>query len=403
MTSVEIIFWSLIGISGYLYLVYPAMILLWSRRFSGSVRSAGTEDSSRHKQTPDSSAELPAVSLILYARKEEATILKRLENAVLTDYSSDRFEVIVGCDGDEDLTGDLVRSFEASAVRSVEFRKRRGKTVLLNECVRVAKGEIVVFVAPDYFLERNSIRNLVRHFTNPIVGGVYGRQFLTDALTGMNVVTPFERFDNFLKRNESRAGVFPGEISALFAIRKERYEPLPQDALQEGLFLGRHASRCGFLLLYDETAYVRKETFQAFDSVFQRGVNLVRDEIQSFSHLLRSITFPKHWTAVAFWSRMVLGRFGPAFLISALILNVSLAGNQMYLQILLLHLLVYLSGAFGMWLLCHERTELRLQIIHGLVTFKMKLLSLMDSRNESTRSQFCGQEKKTQEAEEKLH
>ena len=403
MMSVEIIFWSLIGISGYIYLVYPAMILLLSRRYSGPFRSAGTEGFSRHEQTPDSSAELPSVSLILYARKEEATILKRLENAVLTDYPSDRFEVIVGCDGDEDLTGDLVRSFEAPAVRRVEFRKRRGKTVLLNECVRVAKGEIVVFVDPDYCLECNSIRNLVRHFTNPIVGGVYGRQLLTDSLTRLDVVTAFEKFENFLKRNESRAGVFPGENSALFAIRKERYEPLPQDALLEGLFLGMHASRCGFRLQYDETAYVRKETFPAFDSVSRRGVNLVRDEIQNLSHLLRSITLSKNRTAVAFWSRMVLGRFGPAFLISALILNISLAGNQMYLQILLLHLLVYLIGAFGMWLSCHEQSEMRLQIINGLVTIKMKLLSLMNSRNESIRSQLFGQEKRTKESEEKVH
>jgi biofilm PGA synthesis N-glycosyltransferase PgaC len=403
MTLMEIIFWSLIGISGYIYLVYPAMILLLSRRCSGSFRPTVTEGSSGNEQTPDSSALLPAVSLILYAHKEEATILKRLENAVLTDYSSDRFEVIVGCDGDGDLTGDLVRSFEAPAVRSVEFRKKRGKQFLLNECVRIAKGEIVVFVDANYFLECNSIRNLSRHFTSPIVGGVYGRQFLTDALTGMNGVTVFEKFDNFLKRNESRAAVFPGENSALFAIRKERFEPIPQDALHEGLFLGMHVSRCGFRLQYDETAYVRKETFSAFDSVSRRGVNLFRDEIQRLSHLLRSITLPKDQTAVAIWSRLVLGRFGPGFLISALIVNVFLAGNQTYLQILFLHLLVYLIGAFGAWLLYHERTELRLQIVYGLDTINTKLRSFLGSRNERIRSQLSGQEKRTQESEEIVH
>ena len=403
MTSAEIIFWSLIGISGYIYLVYPAMILLWSRCVSDCSRSTGTDVFSQSEQTPHGSAEWQAVSLILYARKEEETILKRLENAVGTDYPSDRFEVIVGCDGDEDLTGDLVRSFEAPAVRCVQFRKRRGKAVLLNECVRVAKGEIVVFVDSNDSLECDSIRNLVRHFTNPIVGGVYGRQFLTDFFTGLDVVTAFEKFDNFLKQTESRAGVFPGENSALFAIRKARYEPLPQDASHEGLFLGKQMSRCGLRLEYDETAYVRRETFPAFDSVFRQGVNLVRDEIQSLSHLLRSITLPRDRTAVAFWSRMVLGRFGPAFLISALILNISLAGNQTYLQILLLHLLVYLSGAFGTWLLCHERTELRLQIINGLVTIKMKLLSFRNSRNESIWSQPSAQEKRTKESEEKAH
>ncbi|MCH7990184.1 MAG: hypothetical protein IID46_13675 [Planctomycetes bacterium] len=106
---------------------------------------------------------------------------------------------------------------------------------------------------------------------------------------------------------------------------------------------------------------------------------------------------------MAFWSRMVLGRFGPGFLISALILNISLARNQMYLQILLLHLLVYLIGAFGAWIFCHERTELRLQIIHGLDTIKTKLHSILDSRNESKRSQLSAQEKRTQESTEKIH
>ena len=407
MTSAEIIFWCLAGISGYIYLVYPAMILQWSRCVSDSRRSTGTEVISGSEPTPGSSAEWPAVSLILYARKEEATILKRLDNAVLTDYPSNRFEMIVGCDGDEDLTGDLVRSFEDFAVHLVEFRKRRGKSVLLNECVRVAKGEIVVFVDSDYFLECNSLRNLARHFANPSVGGVYGRQFLTDSFTGLDVVPSFDKFENFLKRNESRAGVFPGENSALFAIHKECYEPLPQDTWHEGLFLGMHVSRCGLRLQYDESAYVCKETFPAFDSVLRRGVNLFRDESHRLAHLFRSITLPNDRTAVAFWSRMVLGRFGPGFLISALILNVSLAWNQMYLQILLLHLLVYLIGAFGMWLLGHEQSEMRLQIINGLVTIKMKLLSLLDFRNKSKRSQLSGQEKRTTESakksEEKVH
>jgi cellulose synthase/poly-beta-1,6-N-acetylglucosamine synthase-like glycosyltransferase len=394
MTSVEIIFWSLIGLCGYIYLVYPAMMLLLSRRFSDSTRVIGTASCSRNEQIPDGSAELPAVSLILYARKQEATILKRLENAVQTDYPSDRFEVIVGCDGDEDLTGDLVRSFKAGAVRSVWFRKRRGKAVLLNECVRVAKGEIIVFAVSDHSLKGNSLRNLTRHFDTPIVGGAYGRLVLTDSVTGFDIVTPLERFDNFLKRNESRTGVFPGEHSALFAIRKERYEPLPLDVLHEGLFLGKHLSRCGFRLQYDEKAYVRKETIPSFDSVFRISVDMIRDEIQSLSHLLCPITLPKGRTAVAFWSRMVLGRFGPGFLISALVLNVSLAWNPMYLQILLLHLLMYLTGAFGMWLSSHEQSELRLQIINGLVTIKARTeIRSQKSEVRSQRSEVRGQKR----------
>ena len=86
------------------------------------------------------------------------------------------------------------------------------------------------------------------------------------------------------------------------------------------------------------------------------------------------MTFPTVRTGLAFWSRKVLRRFGPLFLVPALVFNASLAVDPFYLRILLLHFLAYIIGGFVLWLLGEEQSSLLSHIKKSPQLIKSKLL-----------------------------
>ncbi|MGH7199273.1 MAG: glycosyltransferase, partial [Planctomycetaceae bacterium] len=175
MNSIELFFWLSPALVAYAYLGYPLVIWLLSRRFADPLTSA---DPPQHNQ------DWPTVSLVIAAYREEQVILERIDNALRCDYPADRLEILIGCDGEEDLTGELVRSVDDDRVHLVQFPERRGKASVLNDCVPAARGEIVVLSDANTMFDPQALRRLARHFRDPRVGGVCGKLVLVDPVSG---------------------------------------------------------------------------------------------------------------------------------------------------------------------------------------------------------------------------
>ena len=136
MISLEGFFWLCASGVIYAYVGYPILVWGISRCYKNPA------DVANGKPCP---AEWPMVSLIIAAYKEEKVILPRLVNATLLDYPAEKLEILIGVDGSEDCTGDLVREFVDSRVRLIQYPVRRGKASVLNDTVPEARGEIIVF------------------------------------------------------------------------------------------------------------------------------------------------------------------------------------------------------------------------------------------------------------------
>lgn len=342
----ELVLWVSLGTVAYVYLIYPVLVAmlacLTSRRSS---RDPGTMEDVFGKAIEH----WPIVTLIIAAYREESVILQRLQNALLLDYPADRLEIIVGCDGREDLTGELARTCDDSRITVLEFEQRRGKASVLNDCVATARGEIVVLSDANTMMEPQSVRRLVRHFGNGRIGGACGKLILTDPLTGQNVDGVYWRYENFLKRCEAKCGVLLGFNGALYAIRKSLFQQLPAETLVDDFIVGMRIYLQGRNLVYDSTAVAREETPALISSEFQRRVRIGAGGFQSLRLLWRLLT-PQHGRlAWAFWSHKVLRWVCPLFLLTAMAANLALASSSIYLQLLLLQASFYAIAACGLW------------------------------------------------------
>lgn len=116
------------------------------------------------------SGPLPFVSIVIPGYNEQETITRSIECALAQDYP--RFEVIVVDDGSLDFTPLLIGH---PGVVSVVQPRNTGKAEAVNEGVRRARGELILFSDSDSHLQADAISKLVPCFADEEVGLVAGQ------------------------------------------------------------------------------------------------------------------------------------------------------------------------------------------------------------------------------------
>src|SRR5438270_6147578 len=122
----------------------------------------------------------PSVSIIIAARNEEASLPAKLENLRRLEYPPERLEIIVASDGSTDRTPDILRD-QANDIVGVVLEESNGKAFALNEAVKMATGDILVFLDARQTLDANAVSELVACFADPEVGAVSGELLLETA------------------------------------------------------------------------------------------------------------------------------------------------------------------------------------------------------------------------------
>ncbi len=314
-TSLQVVFWIASGIVIYSYVGYPIILGLIAKLRG---KTANSDSAVSESKLPE---EYPFVSIIIAAFKEESVILERLNNAIQMDYPADRYEVLIGCDGNEDTTGDLVESFNDSRIKLCQYPQRRGKPSVLNDTVPQAKGDILAFSDANTFWERDALKRLVSHFEIKNVGGVCGQLCLTDPHTGENVDGMYWKYENVLKRWEGQIGALLGVNGAIYAIRKDLWEPIPANSIVDDFLIGMRIHLKGLALLFDEKAIANEESAPSIGAEFHRRARIGAGGFQSLCWL-SSLLSPKYgYTAFAFWSHKVARWLCPAFLATAFVVK----------------------------------------------------------------------------------
>jgi poly-beta-1,6-N-acetyl-D-glucosamine synthase len=257
-----IVFWGALALILYLYIGYPVLLFLL-----GSLR--------RGKGRPQS-AFTPPVSLIISAYNEEGVIREKLLNSLNLDYPHALLEIVVASDGSTDRTTAIATEYAAAGVTVYAFPGRRGKNAVLNEVVPRARGEIVLFTDANGKFQRDALRKLVGHFADPQVGCVCGE--LIYASSGDNLVARgydvYWRYDQYLKRLESRLSCLLGANGSIFAIRKYLYQPLPGEVCND-MVLAIQIAAQGHTVIYAPEAISLEAGSQGAREELQRRSRII--------------------------------------------------------------------------------------------------------------------------------
>ena len=339
MSSMEEFFLICLGAVVYAYFGYP--VLIWC--LAHVCRRA-------HRFPPESSEQLPSVSLLIAAYNEEAVLENRLQNALAMDYPRDRREIVVASDGSTDRTVDIVRKYEALGVgvRLLDFKVRRGKAAVLNAAMKEVKGEIVILSDANSHTEPDAARKLVRWFNDPAMGVVCGRLVLTDPLTGRNADSLYWKYETFLKRSEGRLGALLGANGAIYAIRHNVFTPIPNDTLVDDLVIPLWARlHTGCDVAFDSEAVAHEESAPDVTHEFHRRSRIGAGGWKSLALLWPLISPLQGWVAFTFVSHKILRWLGPFFLLGMIVSNLLLWEEPLFRWLLLAQAGFYILSLVG--------------------------------------------------------
>ncbi len=333
----EIICLLCLGVVGFTYLGYPAVIWVCSRVFGR-----------RDAQRDHADADLPTVSLLIAAHNEELDIEARILNALALDYPKGKLEIVIASDGSTDGTNAIVRRYARHGVRLLAYPENRGKATVLNRSVPELTGEVVVLSDANTHMEPTAVRRLAARFADSSVGVVCGRLVLVDPRSGRNVDGVYWKYETFLKKCESRLGALLGANGAIYAIRRRLFPGVRSDTLIDDFVIPLDAKlRSGGRIVYDPAAVAVEDTAPTMRAEFRRRVRIGAGGYQSIGLLWPLLSPLNGWVAVTFFCHKILRWACPFVLLAALAANALALGTPTGNRLFAAQLGFYALAALG--------------------------------------------------------
>lgn len=218
MSILEHIFWGSLVMTIYPYVIYPLLVVTWSRLFPRPWQKGGAQ---------------PSISFIISVYNEEDVIRQKLENALAIDYPADKLEILVVSDGSTDNTNQIVSSFNEQRV-ALKAYDRAGKTACLNHAVAEAKGEILVFTDANSMFPTQAMAMIARNFVDEEVGLVSGwTKYRRPNSENEESPGMYSRLEKITKEAESLISSCVGADGAIFSVRRQLYRQLQTDDIND--------------------------------------------------------------------------------------------------------------------------------------------------------------------------
>ncbi len=127
-----------------------------------------------HKSVHRSNASLPSVSFVIPCMNEQDAIRNTIEKCFQADYPKEKLEVIIINDGSTDNTAHVLAQLQLEYPNLVviNWLKNRGKRHGMAEGFRKAKGEIIIQLDSDSYINPSTFKKFVEPFRDQSIGAV---------------------------------------------------------------------------------------------------------------------------------------------------------------------------------------------------------------------------------------
>ncbi|AXJ00299.1 Glycosyltransferase, catalytic subunit of cellulose synthase and poly-beta-1,6-N-acetylglucosamine synthase [Cyclonatronum proteinivorum] len=364
---VEILFWTGIFIVVYTYLGYPVLITLLTLGKKG------------YKRTDESEGFEPSVTLIISAWNEADWIRQKAQNTREIDYPKDKIQVIFMTDGSDDDTPDILQK-EFPEFETYHKPGRSGKIAAMERGVTFAKNPILIFSDANTILNTEVVRNIVKHYADPNIGGVAGEKRIimeeAEAASGAGEGI-YWKYESYLKDRDYAFHTVVGAAGELFSVRRDLFENVEPDTLLDDFIISLRVAGKGYRVAYAPDAYASERPSADTEAEMTRKVRISAGGIQSIVRL-RELLNP--FGRMKLWFQYISHRvlrwtLAPLMLLVILITNVLLAldGQGFYVALLALQIAFYAASILGYLL---EKKKIKLKILFVPFYFSMMNVSV---------------------------
>ncbi len=343
---VLIIFWLALAGTLYTYFLYPVILILLN-----NLRKAIRKNNNTNTNNTFSPAYCPSVTMIISAYNEQDVLPDKIRNCMQIDYPREKLHFIIGSDGSDDRTADILRNIKDDRFTTIINPHRQGKVAMLNMLVELSNSCIIVFSDANTMYASNAVTELVKPFAQPKTGCVIGKLELAADVNDTQTCQPeglYWRYENRIKQLENKLGILSTINGGIFAIRRHLFEQLPSNTITEDQVLGMKIMTRGYKCVLAQNAHACEEVSN-WTGELRRRIRISAGNFQSL-FLVPAIMHPRTgWVALSFISHKLLRWMVPLFMAAMLGANILLAGQAFYGSTLILQGSFYASGLLAIW------------------------------------------------------
>lgn len=345
------IFWFLLGLVFYTYLGYGVLmfVLVRLKRLVKKKAVPGNYESE--------------VTLVVPCFNEEDFILEKVKNTMELDYPREKFRIIFITDGSKDKTVELLKTVDG--IELMHEDRRAGKAAAENRAMQQVKSEVVVFCDANTMLNKEAIRNLVRHYEDPKVGGVSGEKRVIKTknaeLSGAGEGL-YWKYESTLKKWDSELLTIVGAAGELVSFRTSLCEDLEEDSILDDFMQSMRIAAKGYRMLYEPEAYAMETPSADVGEELKRKVRIAAGGWQSMSRLSFLLwPFKRPLLSFLYISHRVLRWSISALALPVLfVVNLALIPAGLFFQLIMFAQLAFYMAAFVGYLQARQNKKSKL-------------------------------------------
>lgn len=327
-----------IGLLAFTYVGYPIVIGVLARIFPAA----------RSPSPPDDVTTTPLVSVCLPVFNGARFLPEKIASLLAQDYPPDRIEILVYCDGCTDDSEAVARRIAespeaAGRVRVLVERERSGKPAALNLLSGEARGDLLLLNDVRQPFSPNAMRALASTLEDERVGCAAGNLVLRgEAGSGA-----YWRYENWIRRQESRFRGVVGMSGAIAMMRKADFMELPRDLILDDVYIPMRLALRGrrVKLVTEAEAY---DTAFEDDKEFRRKVRTLAGNYQLFGLVPALLSPFKNPIWFETLSHKVLRLLAPWLMVLLALVSIggSLRGDSTMVESLVMRVLLAGQVAF---------------------------------------------------------
>ncbi|MCF7859083.1 MAG: glycosyltransferase family 2 protein [Candidatus Cloacimonetes bacterium] len=222
---------------------------------------------------------LPSVTILAAAYNEEKKIDNLLTSFANVDYPEDLINLLIVSDDSTDSTNDIVQKYSThfSNIRLKIQHPRGGKASALNLIEPFLKTEIIISADASSYIQKDSIKKLVRYFADEKIGLVSGQMILKQEIGTSQGEGIYWKYESWLRKNESDLYSLIVASGCLFAMRRSLYKqvhPSSPDDFERTLITLKN----GYLAVLEPSAIVFEKLTSSPKDEIRRKIRIISTE-----------------------------------------------------------------------------------------------------------------------------
>lgn len=150
----------------------------------------------------------PKVSIILPVYNEVNVLTRRLENFNEVNYPKDKLELVFVDGGSNDGSIQLLKDLKKQSDLSITLifqGQRNGFNNAVREGFAKTTGDIIIITGAETEYNPEALNKLVRHFKDPKIGAVTGKQMVKNSDDGLSpqIEVAYRELYDFMREGES--------------------------------------------------------------------------------------------------------------------------------------------------------------------------------------------------------